>query len=282
MISRINKIKIHYLSDIHLEYYDLTKIPRLLQQIVPQSPICVLAGDIGYVFQKSYESFLRGIHSKFDHIFLIHGNHEYYQLKENLGHTNEEILQKTKNIISTHDLHKIHFLHNTHYDLPNSPFRFIGSVLWSNIEDNRYLSNDFHMIHKYGIDDDSSLQESLLPSGDLRSHKKVEINKEHQLCKDYIKSALIQATHEDKRVIMITHFLPSFKLNHPKYAKYINYHQCFSSHCDDLIKEPIQAWIFGHTHMDIHMKINDVLCVANPIGYKGEKLDPKFNAFITI
>lgn len=257
-INHIKKLKIHYLSDIHLELYDLTKVPRLLQQIVPQSPICVLAGDIGYPFQRTYETFLRGIHSKFEHIFLIHGNHEYYQLKENKGKSNEEIVEKTREIIKTYNLHKIHFLYNSYYDLPNSNFRFIGSILWSKIEDKRYLSNDYEQ---------SNVQ---------------ELNETHQLCKDYIKNGLIEAQNEDKKVIMITHHLPSFKLNHQKYAKYINYFQCFSSHCDDLINEPVKLWIFGHTHMDINMEINKILCVANPIGYKGEKLNPNFNGVVEV
>jgi predicted phosphodiesterase len=275
VINHIKKLKIHYLSDIHLEFYDITKIPRILQQIVPQSPICVLAGDIGYPFQSTYEVFLRGIHSKFEHIFLIHGNHEYYQLKNNKGKSNEEIVEKTREIIETHNLHKIHFLHNSHYDLPNSTldpngsegsressnFRFIGSILWSKIEDKRYLSNDYELIYTNGVD---------------------QLNETHELCKNYIKNALIQAQNEDKKVIMITHHLPSFKLNHPKYAKYLNYHQCFSSHSDDLINEPVKLWIFGHTHMDINMKINDVCCVANPIGYKGEKLNPNFNRVVEV
>ena len=274
-IHDIKKLKIHYLSDIHLELYDLTKIPRILKQIIPQSPICVLAGDIGYPFQSTYEAFLRGIHSKFEHIFLIHGNHEYYQLKDNFGKSNEEIIQKTREIIETHNLYKIHFLHNSHYDLPNSildpngsedsressNFRFIGSILWSKIEDKRYLSNDYELIYQSGIS---------------------ELNETHQLCKEYIQNALIQAQNDHKKVIMITHHLPSFKLNHQKYAKYINYHQCYSSHCDDLINNPIKLWIFGHTHMDINMNINNVLCVANPIGYKGEKLNPNFNRVVEI
>ncbi len=261
VINHIKKIKIHYLSDIHLEFYDMTKIPRLLQQIVPQSPICVLAGDIGYPFQKSYEAFLRGIHSKFEHIFLIHGNHEYYQLKENKGKSMEQMVQKTEEIINTHHLHKIHFLNNSHYDLPKSDFRFIGSILWSNIENPRYLSNDYELIYENGV---------------------TQLNECHALSKSYVESALLQAQNDKKNVIMITHFLPSFKLNHIKYSKYMNYFQCFSSHCDYLIQDPVKLWIFGHTHMDMNMNINNVLCVANPIGYKGEKLDPKFNEVIDV
>lgn len=260
-INHIKKLKIHYLSDIHLEYYDLTKISRLLKQIVPQSTICVLAGDIGYPFQSTYEAFLHGIHSKFEHIFLIHRNHEYYQLKNNKGKNNEEIVQKTREIIESHNLHKIHFLHNSYYDLPNSNFRFIGSILSSKIEDPRYLSNDYELIYQSSIS---------------------KLNQTHELCKNYIQNELIEAQNKEKKVIMISHHLPSFKLNHQKYVKYINYHQCFSSHSDDLINDPVKLWIFGHTHTNINMNINNVLCIANPIGYKGENLNTNFNGVVEV
>jgi predicted phosphodiesterase len=250
---------IHYLSDIHLELYDITKIPRILQLIIPQSNICVLAGDIGYPFEQTYISFLRGIHSKFEHIFLIHGNHEYYQFGNNQGKSNEEIIQQTHDIISYYHLDKIHFLHNSHYDL--GKYRFIGSVLWSHIEDERYLSNDYDVVYKNSIE---------------------EMNQTHFLCKDYIQQALIQAQTDEKEVIMITHHLPSYRLNHPKYARYYQYHQCFSSHSDEFITHPVKLWIFGHTHSTIHMNINNILCISNPIGYKGERVDVNFNCFVEI
>lgn len=257
MIKKI--LKIHYLSDIHLEFYDLTKIPRLLKQIIPQSNICVLAGDIGYPFQKSYEAFLRGIHLKFEHIFLIHGNHEYYQLKDNKGKTNQEIVDKTRKILEEHQLNNIHFLRNSHYDIDD--YRFVGSILWSKIEDPRYLSNDYEMIYQNSID---------------------EMNCTHENDRKYIQNTLIQAKTDQKKVIMITHHLPSFELNHPKYARHYKYHQCFSSHSDDLICDPVKLWIFGHTHMQIKHKINDIICTANPIGYPGENMNISFNKVIFV
>jgi predicted phosphodiesterase len=254
-------MKIHYLSDIHLELYDITKIPYLLQKIIPQSNICVLAGDIGYVFQKTYISFLRGISPKFEHIFLIHGNHEYYQLKENKGKTHQEIIQKTHEIILQYNLHNIHFLNNSHYDLDE--YRFIGSILWSKIENTQFLSNDYSHIYMNDV---------------------TTMNDTHTQCVNYIQDSISQARDLQKKVIVITHYLPSYKLNHPKYAKYYNYFQCFSSHCDYLIKDPVKLWVFGHTHMHIYEKINDVICVANPIGYKDEKtnIDIDYNKVIEI
>lgn len=246
-------MKIQYLSDIHLEYYDLTKIPRILQQIVPQTNICVLAGDIGYVYQKSYIAFLKGVATRFEHVFLIHGNHEYYQLKENKGKSMEQILARTYQLLEEHQLHNIHFLYRSHYDI--GKYRFIGSTLWSNIDKNKLLTNDIEFIYENSIEN---------------------MNQLHEEERTYIKEALIQAEEEQKEVIMITHYLPSYQLNHPKYAKYVEHFHCFSSHSDDLIRHPVKAWIFGHTHTIVEEELYGVSCVANPIGYKGENQNVSF------
>ncbi len=246
-------MKIQYLSDIHLEYYDLTKIPRILQQMVPQSNICVLAGDIGYVFQKSYLAFLKGMNSRFEHVFLIHGNHEYYQLKENKGKSMAQILAYTYQILEDHQLDNIHFLYRSHYDI--GKYRFIGSTLWSQLDKSKMISNDIEFIYENSIENMNDL---------------------HEEERKYIDEALNQAKEDQKMVIMITHYLPSYQLNHPKYAKYVNHFHCFSSHSDDLIRDPVKLWIFGHTHAIMEKEVNGILCVANPIGYKGENLDVSF------
>jgi predicted MPP superfamily phosphohydrolase len=255
----MNKLKIQYFSDLHLEFYDLTKLVRLVHWIKPKSNICVLAGDIGYPFKQNYASFLISMNKKFEHSFLILGNHEFYQFKENKDKTISQIIEQTEKIIKDENLTNIHFLNNSHYDL--GEYRFIGSTLWSHIYDDRYLSNDYNSVYEFTIE------------------KLNEMHKEH---KEYLKNAIEQGKNENKKIIVITHHLPSFLLNHPKYAKYYNFHQCFSSHCDDLINEPVKAWFFGHTHTQIDMKINNIPCIANPIGYPGENKDIDFHKIIEI
>ncbi len=256
----MNRLKIQYFSDLHLEFYDLTKLVRMIHWIKPKSNICVLAGDIGYPFQKKYEVFLIAMNKKFEHIFLILGNHEFYQLKDNEGKTMSQIVEQTDKIIKNNDLTNIHFLNNSHYDLGD--YRFIGSTLWSHIYDNKYIHNDFNTIKE-------------LTSENM-------YNDLHKRDRDYLKNIIEESKTENKKIIMITHHLPSFKLNHPKYAKYHNYNQCFSSNSDDLIIEPIKCWIFGHTHTQMDVKINDIQCVANPIGYPGENKDIDFHKIIEI
>ena len=100
----MNRFKIQYFSDLHLEFYDLTKLVRMIHWIKPKSDICVLAGDIGYPFQKKYEVFLIAMNKKFEHIFLILGNHEFYQLKDNEGKTMNQIIEQTEKIIKSNNL----------------------------------------------------------------------------------------------------------------------------------------------------------------------------------
>ncbi len=244
-----NSLTIQYMSDLHLEFYDADTIYSILEHIKPQTNICVLAGDIGYPFDLTYEIFLCGMSTKFEHIFLIHGNHEYYQCGNNQGRTREEILHQTWNILNRNNLSNIHFLHNSYYDL--GEYRIIGSVLWSEIKDPRYLSNRYDQVYDFSLN---------------------EMNRMHFINKNFINEALYESIKDNKKVVMITHHVPSYQLNHESYADRAKYFQCFSSHCDDLITDPVKVWIFGHTHMQIEKKVNGIMCVANPAGYPSENI----------
>lgn len=246
-LDKKDGLTIQYMSDLHLEFYGIDTIYSLLDYIQPLSNICVLAGDIGYPFDFTYELFLRGMATKFEHIFLIHGNHEYYQCGNNTGKTRNEILHQTWKILNRNNLSNIHFLHNSYYDL--GEYRFIGSTLWSRIKDPRYLSNNYDEVYEFSID---------------------EMNQMHSNNINFISLTLEESIKDNKKVVMITHHIPSYQLNHPSYADRAKYFQCFSSHCDHLIINPVRAWIFGHTHMQIEKNINGIMCVANPVGYPDE------------
>ncbi len=64
------------ISDLHLEmgsYFNLKA----------KAPYLLLVGDIGYPESQIYKDFLKQYSKKFDKIFYISGNHEYYQCKKN-------------------------------------------------------------------------------------------------------------------------------------------------------------------------------------------------------
>jgi len=224
--------------------------------IQPKADICILAGDIGYPFQSNYKAFLHHMNDLFKHVFLIHGNHEYYQLQENKGKSMSEIYQKTQNIIKDHKLNNINFLYNSHYDI--GKYRFYGTVLWTKITDPRYLINDEAQIQEFSFS---------------------AINDVHESQKQKLSDTIKQADMDGKIPIVITHHMPSFSLIQDKYKegnlKY--YNQCYASECDELIKSHVGCWIYGHTNSVDERKINGIPCLVNPIGYIHEMDNPDFN-----
>lgn len=252
-------IKIQYFSDLHLEFIEPNKIRKIYKNIIPNAEICVLAGDIGLPFQQSYTDFLIYMNNIFKHIFLITGNHEYYQIKENSNKTIEEINNKINEIILSNNLNNIHFLNNSSFDLNN--YRFIGTTLWSKIFLPKYTVNDKINIHNFSVENNNKL-----------------FNENYEFIEEEIKKAEI----DNKKLIVITHHVPSFNLINDKYKTgYMSlYNQCFASQCDSLIKEPILCWIYGHTHMKDSNKINNIDCLVNPIGYPGENNSTDFNKII--
>jgi predicted phosphodiesterase len=230
-------LKIQYISDIHLEFYKNLPIINAI------APVLCLAGDIGYPDSKIYKDFLINLNDNinFEKIFLISGNHEYYNQCEPIEETNKKI----NSLLQKNNLNKISFLNNSseYYN----GYLFIGSTLWSHISNKKNTTNDFKYIENMTIDKCNELHKN---SVDFIT-KETELNK-------------------DKKIIMLTHFLPSYNLIDQKYEAYSKYNQCFASHNDNLIVDPVVLWIYGHTHSPKESMINNIPLVCNPIGYPGE------------
>ena len=116
--------RIQYVSDIHLEFHK-----NVCPKIKAVAPILCLAGDIGYPNMSNYKNFLTHLNSNnaFQKIFLIAGNHEYYNQNKSIEETNS-CIQRIVN-----GLPKISFLNNKSefYD----GYLFIGSTLWSKVHE---------------------------------------------------------------------------------------------------------------------------------------------------
>lgn len=232
-------LQLQYFSDLHLEFFDINALPI----IKATAPILCLCGDIGYPDSKIYSKFLIELHNnpEFEKIFIIAGNHEYYNEDMSINEINEKI----KKIISDNNLSKISFLNNSCEKYKN--YLFIGSVLWSYISRPQFLTNDFNKICDMTVEKYNSL---------------------HKESVDYLKNQI--ENNKNENIIILTHFLPSYTLIDEKYNSYSKYNQCFASNNDDLIKSPIKLWIYGHTHLPKESIINGIPINCNPIGYKNE------------
>lgn len=163
-------MKIQYLSDVHLEFrFNLPKIKKL-------ADILVLAGDIGYPKSKIYLWFIKEMSKKFEKVFIICGNHEYY---ENSIVDIDSFIEK--NIIQM--FHNVTFLNNSFEDYKG--IRYIGTTLWTDKENTN--CSDFLCI------DELKKQQQYKTT--LYNNSKTFIEK-------------IVSTSHDKKNVLITHHQP--------------------------------------------------------------------------
>lgn len=237
-------MKIQYLSDIHLEL--LFKGQNNLQKYVglPNADMCVLAGDIGNPFDKRYKDYLLLLSPLFKKIFIIAGNHEYY------NNTILDTKHKIKSICENID--NISFLDNSYEEYEN--YVFIGTTLWTHVKENGYRVNDIEYIRHFDIKDYNSL---------------------HDESVQFLKNIFNKCQIENKRMIILTHHLPIYELTNKKYryGSFANYAQWFNADLDDLIEKyspNIMVWFYGHTHTPSIQEHYGVQFYCNPLGYQGE------------
>jgi predicted phosphodiesterase len=249
---------IQYLSDIHLEF--MTKPPK----IKAMADVLCLCGDIGYPHSGIYSLFLKQMSQSFKKVFLITGNHEYYNSDKYGSHTMEEINRHIGFIINVNKLENVTFLNNS-YELYDDVL-FVGTTLWSKIPSMNMndicLMNDFKQIEGLTYDTYNLLHYkscsfiadtlALIEKGDIFKDKNVNI-----------------------KVVIMTHHLPSFNLIDEKHA-YSDTNCFYASKCDPFFVEPIKAWIYGHTHTPNKTIINNIKFVCNPKGYPSENTVVKY------
>lgn len=90
----------------------------------------------------------------------------------------------------------------------------------------------------------------------------------HQRNVDWLKKEIEK--NKDDRLIVTTHHLPSNVFIDNKYKDH-PLNNGFVTELDSMIKNPVLAWIAGHTHSCRSMTYNDVQCEVNSKGYPHEK-----------
>jgi len=246
---------LRYFSDLHLEFIKANKIENFINKIKAGiDEICVLAGDIGNPYESNYNMFMEFMSKNFKKIFIIPGNHEYYNKTKTIEETNvfmKNYFQKFNNISFLNDNYEI-------YD----GYCFIGTTLWSKITNPEYKINDVYNIPNFDY---------------------IQYNRLNMLSVDFLEDTL----QKNEKCIIITHHVPSNSLIDKKYKtpQMQHYNQWFYCNMDDLIeiyKDKIKCWIYGHTHTPSNVIINGIPFLCNPIGYPNEnsKIDFETNIIL--
>jgi predicted phosphodiesterase len=256
-------MKIHIISDIHLEFagYDVQGL---------EADVIVLAGDIG-VGMKGLEWAATLLSRTNAHIIYVAGNHEFYRYDIHaLRKVMREYCSAPAGWDGDDSQHRLHFLDDDEVVIDG--VRFLGSTMWTNFRlfgddmkeqcmlEGQQCLNDFRLIEC------GEWAFSAIDSIDLH-------NKSVQWLSNKLKNEKF-----DGKTVVVTHHLPSADSVVARYKKEL-LSACFASDLDDLLGHS-QLWIHGHTHDSLDYVKHGTRVICNPRGYclyKGGEENSDFN-----
>lgn len=261
--------KLQYVSDIHLEKL----VPPFSLIIEPSAPDLALCGDIGDPYSQVYSDFLKWCSTRWHRVFIITGNHEYFLEKPNPNKTIEmidlHIAQLCTRISSN-----LYFLQKGVFVIDEYKIAIVGATLWSSPDIRHWdklvdgiigdpgLRGEYNAIYKH--DENTGLLRPLHP---------VDITSIHMEHRYFISKEIgpFSRLPKDYRVIVLTHHMPTYSLNTPEFATH-PLRSSYASDLDSFMKEPVVAWICGHSHepRTVRFEETGTLVTLNPLGYKNQ------------
>ena len=265
-----------YVSDLHLELranFEVNELKPLwtFEPNINTEYYLALVGDIGNPFQRNLRPFLEQVSSRYKQVFYIPGNHEYYNVHVKTDRSKDDFEKELIKMCG--ELPNVSFLNNSTYQLPG--IKIIGTTLWSHIPEakSRYYThaiNDYNLIKK---NHEGKLVR--ISTGDTNRWNAEAI-------------AFLEKEIGEEPCIVLTHHAPLFNnpdldqyLAHPQYTTGMN-NYAFHNDLLHLIKSPIIAWLYGHTHHTSNFNVNGVYIGTNQLGYSHESCDFNPLAFINL
>lgn len=259
-----SRLRIQYASDLHLEFLEK---PNFQEFLKPVAPLLALAGDIGRPDKRSYLDFLRYVSGAWADVFIVAGNHEFYNTRiakhwRYMPVGSVDTVPDRLNICQSlaEQFPNVHFLDRRRVD--REGVAFLGATLWTDLRGHEVEAesgmNDFQLIATEGC----------------RPLRATDVTEWHLRDREWLADEIMACEEEGRPAVVITHHLPTFDLIASRYqGSPLN--PCFASDCEELIRPPVRAWIAGHTHAGAHRNWTvdgEVIrgCV-NPRGYPGEQ-----------
>ena len=254
LLSRpsVPSVPLQVLSDLHLEInqqYPSFEIPVSANSLI-------LAGDVGRLADyDGYLELLRTQTERFETVFLVLGNHEFYKESLTTG------LEKAKQLEQEPSLNgRLILLHQRRYDIPDSHVTIIGCTLCSEIPNEardivRSKIQDFRHIQDWTVDDHNAAHEA----------DRVWLLREIQsICEENPKS---RKRDQPRSILVVTHHAPSLrKTSSPRHEN--NPWSCTFG--TDLLSHTavgVKAWVFGHMYYATEFVYRGTNVVSNQRGY---------------
>lgn len=238
---------IQFASDIHLEIKSC-KFSKLIQ---PTGDILILVGDIGNPFTRIYYDFLKWCGRKFEYVFLVPGNHEYYgnslkkgkrRLEKICRQTNVRLLDRNYGLIQKYNL------------------VILGCTLWSYIPRNKFWSVELY------INDYSYISDFTPKDSNKLFHENME------WLQDTIKK--FREGSPTYTIIVATHHAPIPEITSSPEYRGKDTNCAFASDCSSVM-QGVHTWIYGHTHynstFDHNLQNGETIRItSNQKGYSRE------------
>lgn len=253
-------MKFDVMSDLHLDFHikhsnNDKSINRFIDSIKPEkcSDVLIIAGDIGHVNAMNIR-FMELMLKYYKHICFVLGNHDYY-----LG-TRSQVKKYGDSYERANEM-KNHFKNhmNIHY-LGDGIFEYEGIKIGG--IDSWYDKKSFTNQLEHTVD--NLYRQSM--NDPLYIHCKEDYVTRSTLDKFYLKTIC------DDVDIMVTHVAP---VVHPITVddKYLHseLNVFYSFDGEELIKDNIKLWIYGHMHDHREFIYNDTRFFCNPFGYPHER-----------
>jgi predicted phosphodiesterase len=249
-------MKIRLLSDLHTEF----RLPYKTADFAEYrgEDVLVLAGDIASGSTNTMDVIKFFKAQGFPHIVYVAGNHEYYG--GDFADFNQKMAKKCAAVEG------VYFLN------PGSAVidgvLFTGGTLWTNFAENplsqsmaRRGINDFRVIKSFDTN---------------------ECARTYYKHLDYIVDSY--EDRGDKKVVVVTHFLPARECIAPRFRGPDLINDYFANDLGEFISDMSDTtWLFGHTHDATDIVLGTTRVVANPHGYYNAMNDGKgFDPFKTI
>lgn len=240
-------------SDLHLEHYG--KNPP---QIPPEADNLILAGDITTPCTiNKFISFLTYCTDKWQHIYYICGNHEFYK-----GGDINKLKEKYRDICSKFP--NIHFLDNEHIIV--NGVAIYGFIAWTPLD---------NYIIRYGWENLCDFEFIKIGTSSITPKMMVKIStNELEIFKSFIEKIKTEEIQCDS-VLVISHFPPIRQgTSSPEYINSrLNSYFSWNNIMENIECSKLKVWVSGHTHWSYDFIKSGVRYISNQIGYPGENVE---------
>lgn len=245
-------MKIHVLSDLHIEFGDFT-MPET------DADVLVLAGDIS-VGMDAFEWIAKqGIEIP---VVYVLGNHEYYRHEIGLA---QELKRQAGNNIHVLDKDMIVI----------DGVRFLGCTLWTDFLIFGQADKPFSMRHANG-----GMADFHVITMKGRCFSPDDSIALHEAERKWLESQLSFAF--DGATVVVTHHFPSAKSIHPRFASDM-LTPAFGSDLEYMMNaDKVALWVHGHTHDAFDYEVQGTRVVCNPRGYVGHERVDGFDAGLVV